>query len=92
MLELDLIGHTFTLSESDAHWIHAQARAASGNSLGARDLATRLQSLEPAAERKRLVLTRPESNALARLLKVSDQPPQACGELRTALSQLLSSR
>ena len=68
MLELDLIGRPVKLSESDVRWIYGQAKAASGHSLGARDLVTRLQGLDPDQEPKRLLLTRPEASALARLL------------------------
>jgi hypothetical protein len=88
VLELDLIGRSVTLAESDVRWIYAQAKTASGRSLGARDLATRLQDLEPDQERRRLILTRPEANALARLLDAAGETPPGCDELRANLDEL----
>jgi hypothetical protein len=90
MLELDLIGRTVRLSEDDARWICAHAQAASGRSIGARDLVTRLQGLDPAHARKRLILTRAEASALARLLATAEATPPGCDELRTNLYQLLA--
>ena len=89
MLELDLIGRPVTLAESDVRWIYGQARAASGYSLGARDLATRLHGLEPDQEHKQLMLTRPEASALARLLDAAGGTPPGCDELRANLVELL---
>ena len=90
MLELDLIGRPVNLSESDARWIYGHAKAASGSSLGARDLVTRLQGLDPREERKRLFLTRPEANVLARLLDTAVETPPGCDELRANLLELLA--
>lgn len=91
MLELDLIGQTIRLSEGDVRWIEAQAKAASGHSLGARDLATRLRELDPDRDLNRLLFTRPESSVLARLLEAGDAPPARCDELRRNLAKLLGS-
>jgi hypothetical protein len=90
VLELDLIGRTTRLSDADARWIHGHAKAASGHSLGARDLVTRLEGLDPDRERKRLVLTRPEASVLARLLDAADGIPPGCEELRSKLAELLA--
>jgi hypothetical protein len=90
VLELDLIGQTVRLSEGAAGWLYAQAKAGSGSSIGARDLATRLRGLDPAQELNRLVLTRSESRALGRLLEAAEEAPDACDELRTSLSQLFA--
>jgi hypothetical protein len=90
MLELDLIGHTVRLSESDTRWIYHEAKRASGHSLGARDLATRLQGLDSAPGRRKLVLSRAESSALARLLAAGDGTSGECLELRASLSELLA--
>ncbi len=90
MLELDLIGRPVTLSESDARWIYRQAKASSGHSLGARDLVTRLQALDLELERTRLVLTRPEASALARVLDEPEETPPGCDELRALLVELLA--
>ena len=92
MLELDLIGRTIRLSETDAYWIHRRAKAASGYSLGARDLVTRLEGLDPNRERKRLILTRPEARALDRVLDDAEEIPPGCDELRTKLAELLAPR
>jgi hypothetical protein len=89
MLELDLIGRPVALADSDVRWIYARAKAASGHSLGARDLATRLQDLEPDQERNQLILTRPEASALARLLEDAGGTPRGCDELRANLDELL---
>jgi hypothetical protein len=90
VLELDLIGRPVTLSESDARWIYRQAKASSGHSLGARDLVTRLQALDLELERTRLVLTRPEASALARVLAEPEETPPGCDELRALLVELLA--
>jgi len=90
VLELDLIGRPVKLSESDVRWIYGQAKAASGHSLGARDLVTRLQGLDPDQEPKRLLLTRPEASALARLLDAATETPPGCDELRANLVELLA--
>lgn len=90
MLELDLIGRTVRLSEGDARWIYGHAKAARGYSLGARDLVTRLEGLEPDKERQRLVLTRPEANVLARLLDTAEELPPGCDEFRVNLAELLA--
>jgi hypothetical protein len=89
VLELDLVGRPVTLSERDVRWIYEQAKVASGSSLGARDLVTRLQALDPDRERSRLVLNRPEASALARLLDAADETPPGCEELRANLVELL---
>jgi hypothetical protein len=89
VLELDLIGRSVTLADSDVRWIYGQAKIASGHSLGARDLATRLQGLEPEQERKQLILTRPEASALARLLDAAGGTPPGCDELMANLVELL---
>jgi hypothetical protein len=90
VLELDLIGRPVTLSEGDARWIYGHAKASSGHSLGARDLATRLQDLDPDQEPRRLVLTRTEASALARLLDAAAEPPPGCDELLANLVELLA--
>jgi hypothetical protein len=90
VLELDLIGRLVKLSESDVRWIYGHAKAASGHSLGARDLVTRLQGLDPDQELKRLVLTRPEASALARLLDAAAGRCPGCDELRANLADLLA--
>jgi hypothetical protein len=90
VLVLDLVGRPVTLSESDARWIYTQAKATSGHSLGARDLVTRLQALDPEQERKQLVLTRPEASALARVLAEPDETPPGCDELRALLVELFA--
>jgi hypothetical protein len=90
VLELDLIGRPVELSEGDVGWICGHAKAASGHSLGARDLVTRLQGLNPTDEHKRLLLTRPEASALARLLDAANETPPGCDELRANLAELLA--
>ena len=90
MLELDLVGLTIRLSESAAGWIYAEAKASSGYSIGARDLATRLRGLDLSRQVNRLILTRSESRALGRLLEAADDAPHDCDELRTSLSQLFA--
>jgi hypothetical protein len=71
MLELDLIGHEIRVTDSDARLLLEAAEAASGSSLGSRDLATRLKGLaDPDTRaRRRLVLTRSESRALQRVIQ-----------------------
>lgn len=91
MLELDLVGRRLTLSEKEVRWIYEQARGASGSSLGARDLVTRLQALDPERERARLVLNRTEASALARVLVAAAERPPGCEELRANLVELLGS-
>jgi len=90
VLELDLIGRTVGLSERDARWIHGHAKAASGYCVGARDLVTRLEGLDPDKERERLVLTRPEARVLSRLLDAAEEMPPGCEELRIELAALLA--
>src|SRR5437667_115855 len=71
MLELDLIGHPVTLTDGDARLLLATAEAASGSSLGSRDLATRLKGLAdpPSRARRRLLFSRSESRALQRVIQ-----------------------
>lgn len=95
MLEFDLIGNPVSLTESDARLLLAAAEADSGSSIGARDLATRLKALAnpdaPAALRRRLVFTRPESRALQRIIQTQIEPTNELQDLRAALGQLLAS-
>jgi hypothetical protein len=90
VLELDLIGRKVILAESDVDWLHARAKATGGSSLGSRDLATRLKSLDTAQGAQRLVLSRPESRALQRLLDSSVEAPDGLQELRASLAELLA--
>ena len=90
VLELDLIGRKVTLVESDVRWLYARAKTTGGSSLGSRDLATRLKILHSAQGVQRLVLSRPESRALQRLLDASIDAPDGLQELRATLAKLLA--
>lgn len=92
MLELDLIGHKFALTDADAGVLLAAAELASGSSVGSRDLATRLkEAAGPAAQarRRRLVFSRPESRALLRLIQAQDLPEERFSELESGLVEIL---
>jgi hypothetical protein len=90
-LELDLIGHKITLSERDAGLLLAGAEAGSGSSIGSRDLATRLKdlALQSPQLRRRLVLSRPESRALQRMIDTQLESDDRLPELRQALTEVL---
>ena len=90
-LELDLIGRKITLSEQDAGLLLAGAEAGSGTSIGSRDLATRLKdlALRPPQRRRRLVLSRPESRALLRMIETQFESGDRLLDLRQALSEVL---
>jgi hypothetical protein len=92
MLELDLIGHEVRLTDGDARLLLAAAEAASGSSLGSRDLATRLKGLaDPASRaRRRLVLSRSESRALQRVVHAGPASADQLDDLRLALAAALS--
>ena len=91
LVELDLIGRTITLSESDTRVLLAAAEAASGSSVGSRDLATRLKDLSyPASGRpRRLVFSRPELRAMQRTLQDEIPPGERLHELRLMLAELM---
>jgi hypothetical protein len=91
MLELDLIGHKITLSDSDTRLILDAAKQASGSSIGSRDLATRLRELDDSASltRRRLVFSRSESRALQRMIRTQLEPTDELRDLRLTLSDLL---
>jgi hypothetical protein len=91
-LELDLIGNAVTLTDSEAGLLLAAAEAGSGSSIGSRDLATRLKGLaDPATTmRRQLVLTRPESRALQRLIQTQSDTTGELHDLRAALTDLLA--
>lgn len=94
MLELDLIGHEVALSDEDARVLLEAAEAASGSSLGSRDLATRLKGLvEPSGSRahRRLVFTRSESRALQRVVQGRLESADQFRDLRARLSAALAS-
>jgi hypothetical protein len=92
MLELDLIGHRLTISDSEARLLLAAAEEASGSSIGSRDLATRLKALaDPVAStRRRLVFSRPESRALQRMIQSRFESTDDFQDLRLTLSELLA--
>jgi hypothetical protein len=92
MLELDLIGHRLTISDSETRMLLAAAEQASGSSIGSRDLATRLRALaDPVSSRKRrLVFSRPESRALQRMIQTQFESTEEFHDLRTTLSALLA--
>lgn len=92
MLELDLIGHEVTLTDGDARLLLAAAEAASGSSLGSRDLATRLKGLaDPATRsRRRLVLSRSESRALQRVIQARSELTEQLDDLRLTLAAVLA--
>jgi hypothetical protein len=89
-LVLDLIGRTVTLNDNDARLLLAGAEAASGSSIGARDLATRLKDLaaQPPQARRRLVFSRPEAQALRRMIQAQLEPGDRLVDLRQALTEL----
>lgn len=91
MLELDLIGHEVRLTDGDARLLLAAAEAASGSSLGSRDLATRLKGLaDPSARpRRRLLLSRSESRALQRVIQAHTESTDQLDDLRLALAAVL---
>jgi hypothetical protein len=90
-LELDIVGHDISLSERDADLLLAGAEAGSGSSIGCRDLATRLKDLALRSPqlRRRLVLSRPESRALQRLLEAQFDPDDRLLDLRQTLAEVL---
>jgi hypothetical protein len=92
-LELDLIGRKITLSDKDVRLLLAGAEAGSGSSIGSRDLATRLKDLaaQPSQARRRLVFSRPEVQALRRMIEAQLEPGDRFVELRQALAELLAS-
>ena len=92
MLELDLIGHRLTISDSEARLLLSVAEEASGSSIGSRDLATRLKALaDPVAStRRRLVFSRPESRALQRMIQSRFESTDDFQDLRLTLSELLA--
>jgi hypothetical protein len=90
MLELDLIGRKITLSERDADLLLAGAEAGSGSSIGSRDLATRLNDVASQSQvRRRLVLSRPETRALQRMIETQFESGDRLLDLRQALTQVL---
>jgi hypothetical protein len=94
MLELDLIGHEVALTDEDARLLLEAAQAASGSSLGSRDLATRLEALvDPSRPRayRRLVFTRSESRALQRVVQGHLGSADQLRDLRVRLSAALAS-
>ena len=90
-LELDLIGRKFTLSERDADLLLTGAEAGSGSSIGSRDLATRLNDAARQAPqlRRRLVLSRPETRALQRVIETQFESGDRLLDLRQALTEVL---
>jgi hypothetical protein len=92
-LELDLIGRKITLSNEDVRLLLAGAEAASGSSIGSRDLATRLKYLvaQPPQTRRCLVFSRPEVQALRRMIEAQLEPGDRLVELRQVLAELLTS-
>jgi hypothetical protein len=93
-LELDLIGRKITLSERDAVLLLAGAEAGSGSSIGARDLATRLNDVarQSPQVRRRLVLSRPETRALQRMIETQFEAGDRLLDLRQALTEGLGPR
>jgi hypothetical protein len=92
MLDLDLIGSTVTLSDSDARVLLQAAEADSGSSIGSRDIASRLKAAaDPATRtrRRQLMFTRSESRALQRLIQAQIGPTGELDDLRSLLSTLL---
>jgi hypothetical protein len=81
-----------TLSDGEAHLLLTAAEAASGSSLGSRDLATRLKGLaDPVTvRRRRLVLTRFEARALQRLVDARGDSIGELQDLRVALAAALA--
>jgi hypothetical protein len=90
-LELDLIGRKITLSERDAGLLLAGAEAGSGSSIGSRDLATRLNDLarQSPQQRRRLVLSRPETRALQRMIETQFESDDRLLDLQHALTEVL---
>ena len=90
-LELDLIGRKITLSERDADLLLAGAEAGSGSSIGSRDLATRLNDVARQSPRLRrgLVLSRPETRALQRVIETQFEAGERLLDLREALTEVL---
>jgi len=91
-LELDLIGRGVTLSDGEVRLLLAVAEAASGSSLGSRDLATRLKALASPAipPRRRLLLSRSESRALQRLIEARFEWSDELHDLRLTLAAVLT--
>jgi len=94
ILELDLIGHKINLSDNDARVLLKAAEAASGSSVGSRDLATRLKGLaDPASGvRRRLVFSRPELRALQQTIQTLVPPADGLRNLQLMLAELLPVR
>ena len=92
MLELDLIGRKISLSDGDARLLLAAAEAASGSSIGSRDLATRLKEIaDPSSNRRRkLVFSRPETRALQRVVQTRFGAGDQLRDLQIALHELLA--
>jgi len=92
MLELDLIGRKISLSDGDARLLLAAAEAASGSSIGSRDLATRLKEIaDPSSNRRRkLVFSRPETRALQRVVQTRFGAGDQLRDLQLALHDLLA--
>ena len=90
-LELDLIGRKISLSERDANLLLVGAEAGSGSSIGSRDLATRLKdlALRSPQRRRNLVLSRPESRALQRMIETQFESGDQLFDLRDALTEVL---
>jgi len=90
-LELDLIGRKITLSERDADLLLAGAEAGSGSSIGSRDLATRLNDVTRQSPqlRRGLILSRPETRALQRVIETQFEAGDRLLDLREALTELL---
>ena len=91
MLELDLIGRRIKLNERDADLLLAGAEAGSGSSIGSRDLATRLNDVarQSPQMRRRLVLSRPETRALQRMIETQFDSGDRLLDLRQALTEVL---
>jgi hypothetical protein len=90
-LELDLVGHKITLSKRDADLLLAGAQAGSGSSVGSRDLATRLNDVARQSPQLRqgLVLSRPETRALQRVIETQFEAGERLLDLREALTEVL---
>jgi hypothetical protein len=90
-LELDLIGRKITLSKRDADLLLAGAEAGSGSSIGSRDLATRLNDVARQSPqlRRGLVLSRPETRALQRVIETQFEAGERLLDLREALTEVL---
>jgi hypothetical protein len=92
VLELDLIGHQVTLSAGEASLLLTAAEAASGSSIGSRDLATRLKALAnpTTRSRRRLVLSRSESRSLQRVIETQIGSTDQLHDLRSTLAAALN--